>query len=128
MLDLLLTSACKMTGDIRIGGCLGYSDNAMLEFVLWRDMRQTKSEIRKLNFRKEKIQLLRELVNKILWKTVLTGKGVEQSWQIFKEAFLRDQELSIPNKSGKEGRRLMWLNWDLLSQLKTKKIMHGQWK
>jgi len=33
------------------------------------------------------------------------GKGVEQSWQIFKEASLSAQELSIPrcSKSGKEG-------------------------
>ena len=59
-MDLLLTSACKMTGDIRIGGCLGYSDNAMLEFVLWRDMRQTKSEIRMLNFRKATLNENRE--------------------------------------------------------------------
>jgi len=25
-LDLLFTSACKLTGDIRTGGCLGYSE------------------------------------------------------------------------------------------------------
>ena len=58
------------------------------------------------------------------------GKGMEQSWQIFKEAFLRAQEVSIPkcSKSGKEGKRLAWLNWDLLVKLESKKKMHRQWK
>ena len=37
------------------------------------------------------------------------GKGAEQSWHIFKEAFFRAQELSMPrySKSGKEGKRLV---------------------
>ena len=40
------------------------------------------------------------------------------------------QELSIPrcSKSGKEGKRPAWLNWDLLVKLKSKKKMHRQWK
>ena len=52
------------------------------------------------------------------------GKGVEQSWQIFKEAFFRVQELSIPrcSKSGKEAKRPAWLNWDLLVKQKKKKM------
>jgi len=35
------------------------------------------------------------------------GEGTKWSWQIFREAFLRAQELSIPrcSKSGKEGKR-----------------------
>ena len=57
--------------------------------------------------------------------------GVEQSWQIFKEAFSRRaQELSIPRcwKSGKEGKRPPWLNRDRLLKLENKKKMHRQWK
>jgi len=45
----------------------------------------------KVNF-----QLFRKLVNKTLWESALKDKRVEQNWQIFKEAFLRSQELSIP--------------------------------
>ena len=66
MLDLLLTN-----GDIRIGGCLGCSYHAMVEFTLQRDMRQVKSKIRKLNFRSANFG---ELKNKIPWETVLMGK------------------------------------------------------
>ena len=61
----------------------------------WRDIRQAKSKIRKLNSRKAKFQLFGELVNKMPWETVLKSEVVEQSWQIFKEAFLRAQEFSI---------------------------------
>jgi len=59
----LLTSANELTGDIRSGGCVGCSDHAMVEFMLWRDMRQAKSKIRTLKFRKANFQLFRELVN-----------------------------------------------------------------
>ena len=66
-------------------------------------MRQAKSKIRKLNFRKAKFCLIRELVNKTTREIFLMGKGAEQSWQIFKEAFFRAQKLSISrcSKSGK---------------------------
>ena len=58
------------------------------------------------------------------------GSRAEQSWQIIKEALLRAQELSIPrcSKSGKEGKRLAWLNQDQLVKLESKKEMHRQWK
>jgi len=57
-------------------------------------------------------------------------EDAEWSWQIFKEAFLSAQELSIPrcSKPGQEGKRLVWLNRDLLVKLKSKKKMHRQWK
>ena len=63
-MDLLLIIVSELIGDIRIGGCLGCSDHAMVEFVLWRDMRQVKSKIKKLNFRKANFQLFSELVKK----------------------------------------------------------------
>ena len=77
------------------------------EFTVLRDMGQAKSKIRMLNFGKASFQLFKELVNKIPWESVLKGKGTEQSWQIFRKAFLRAQELSIPRcrKSGKKGKR-----------------------
>jgi len=57
MLDLLLTNANELIGDIKIGGCLGCSDHAMVEFMPQRDMRQAKSKIRKPNYRKAKFSL-----------------------------------------------------------------------
>ncbi|KFQ65375.1 hypothetical protein N334_04245, partial [Pelecanus crispus] len=95
-----------------------------------RDMGQAKSKVRTLNFRKAKFQLFRELVNRTPWETGLRDKGAEQSWQIFKDASHRKQELLIPRckKSGKEGKTLAWMSPDLLDKLKGKKEMHRQWK
>ncbi|KFQ75677.1 hypothetical protein N337_11763, partial [Phoenicopterus ruber ruber] len=86
--------------------------------------------VRTLNFRKANLQLFKELVNRTPWETALRDKGAEQSWQLFKEAFHRVQELSTPRckKSGKEGKRPAWLSQDLLVKLKAKKEMHRQWK
>ena len=60
----------------------------------------------------------------------MRDKRAEQSWHIFKDAFQRAQDLSIPmcKKSGKEGKRPARLSKDLLVKLKGKKEMHRQWK
>lgn len=66
VLDLLLTNAFEMIGDIRYGGCLGCSDHAIVEFTIssLSNMRQTKSKIKMLNFRKDNYHFFRELVKK----------------------------------------------------------------
>ena len=76
VLDLLLMNASEPIGDIRIGDCLGCSDQ---DFKLLRVMIQTESKIRMLNFRKSKFQLFKGLVNKTPRESVLGDKGEEQS-------------------------------------------------
>ncbi|KAK4825362.1 hypothetical protein QYF61_026881 [Mycteria americana] len=131
ILDLLVTKASELIGDVKTGGSLGCSDHALVEFTVLRDMGQAKSKIRTLNFRKAKFQLFKELGNRTPWETALRDKGAEQSFpQSFKNAFRRVQELSITSckKSGKEGKRPAWMSPDLLVKLKGKKEMHRQWK
>lgn len=53
------------------------------------------SRVRVLNFKRTKFQRFKELLNEILWETVLRDIGIEQSWQLFKDIFLRAQELSV---------------------------------
>jgi len=62
-------------------------------------------------------------------RNALRDRGAEQNWQIFKDAFHRAQELSIPRckKTAKEGKREVWLSQDLLVKLKGKKEMHKWW-
>lgn len=82
-------------GGIRTVGCLSCSDHAMVEFTLLRDIRQARSTIRKLNFRKASFQLCRELVNITPWESVLKGKGAEQ---VFKEGRCL-RKISLGHKS-----------------------------
>ncbi|KFQ62882.1 hypothetical protein N334_11525, partial [Pelecanus crispus] len=95
-----------------------------------RDMGKVRSTVRTLNFRKANFQLFKELVRRTPWEMVRRGRGMEQSWQIFKDTFHRAQELSVPKckKSGKEGKRPAWLSRDLLVKLKSKRELHRQWK
>jgi len=81
-------------------------------------------------FRFELLQLFKELVSRTSWETVLRDRGAKQSWQIFKDAFHRAQELSVPGckKSSKEGKRWAWLSRGMLVKLKTKRKLHRQCK
>ncbi|KFO70644.1 hypothetical protein N303_02774, partial [Cuculus canorus] len=95
-----------------------------------RDMGQARSIVRTLNFRKADFHLFKLLFCRTPWDVVLQDKGVEQSWKIFKEAFHRAQERSVPTcrKSGRKGKRAAWLSRDLLVKLKKKRKLHRQCK
>jgi len=74
-----------------------------VEFTVLRDMGKACSIVRTLNFRKASFQLFKEFVSRTHWEMVLRHRETEQSWQIFKDAFDRAQDLSLPRckKSGK---------------------------
>ncbi|XP_068520926.1 uncharacterized protein [Anas acuta] len=129
-LDLVLTSVDDLIKEVKIGGSLGCSDHGLVEFVISRDVGLAKSKVRTLDLRRANLQLLKELVEEILWDTVLRERGSDQIWQLFKDIFLSVQELSIPvcNKSSREGRKPVWLSNDLLVKLRQKKELHRQWK
>jgi len=55
-----LTNTCKL-----IGGYLGCSGHAVVEFTPPRDMGQTKCKIKMLNFKKDNFHLFRDSVNKL---------------------------------------------------------------
>jgi len=73
-----------------------------------------------VNFR-----LFKELLEEISWEAVLRDKGVEQSWLLFEDAFLRAQVISIPQtkKTGREGGKPSWLGKDQLVKRSKKKGM-----
>ncbi|KFZ45983.1 hypothetical protein N321_04792, partial [Antrostomus carolinensis] len=95
-----------------------------------RNMGLAKGRVRTLNFRRVNFQLFKELLDGILWETVLRDIGTEQSLQVFKDTFLRTQELTIHRhkKSSRGGKKLAWLSKDLLVKLREKKEIYRQWK
>jgi len=64
ILDLLVTNTRELISGVKIGGYLGCSDHALVEFTVLSDMGQAKCEVRTLNFRKANFQLFREFVNR----------------------------------------------------------------
>lgn len=66
------------TAGVKTGGGQGYSDHVLLEFVTSRNAGLAKSKVRTLKYRRASWRLLKELLDKILWKTVFRGKGMEK--------------------------------------------------
>ncbi|XP_048788476.1 uncharacterized protein LOC125687389 [Lagopus muta] len=130
LLDLLLTNAEEIIKGVKVGGCLGSSDHALVEFVISSDVGLAKSRTRTLNFRRADFKLLNGLLAKIPWRAALKDKDVEESWQLFKDALLEAQEVSIPlnKKVGRRGRKPAWLSKDLLRELRAKKGVYKLWK
>ena len=92
----MLTSAEYSIGEFKIGGNLGCSDHALVEFEIWRNAGLTKSRARRLCFRRANFLLLKELLSGISGESVLEGMGTEQSWQHLGDTLLRAPELSNP--------------------------------
>lgn len=57
LLDLMLTIGKELIKEFKIRSSLGYSDYALVEFVISRNMSLAKSRLRTLNFRRAKFQL-----------------------------------------------------------------------
>ena len=103
----MLTNEEEIIREVKIGGSLGCSDHALVEFVILTNAGLAKSRARTLCFMRAKFWLLKELLSGIPWKTLLKGMGTEQNWQVFNDTLLRAQRLSNPQqkKSSREGRQ-----------------------
>ena len=84
----MLTNAEESAREVKTGGSLGYSDHALVEFVILKNAVLAKSKAN-LCFRRANIQLLKEMLSGVPWETVLKGMGTEQRWQLFKDTLLR---------------------------------------
>ncbi|CAM4580797.1 unnamed protein product [Caretta caretta] len=102
----------------------------MVEFRILTQGRKESSRIQTLDFRKADFDSLRELMGKIPWENNMRGKGVQESWLYFKESLLRlqGQTILMCRKNSKYGRRLAWLNSEILAALKYKKEAYKMWK
>ena len=89
LLDLLLTKAKEVVKLIKIGSSLGCSDHTLVELVISRNVGLAKSRVRMLNFRRANFRLFKDLLDEISCEAILRDKGAEQSWLLFKDAFLK---------------------------------------
>jgi len=128
LLDVLLAIVEDIIKGIKVGGSLGCSDHALVEFVISRNVGLAKSGVRTLNFRRVDFRLFKEFA-KISWDAVLKDKDVEESWILFMDAFL-SQVLSVPLKktAGRGGRKSVWLSKYLVGKLRAKNAMYKPWK
>ncbi|GAB0202630.1 hypothetical protein GRJ2_002728600 [Grus japonensis] len=129
-LDLLFTNREGLVGDVVVGGCLGLSNHEMIEFSIHGEVRRGISRTATMDFWRADFGLLRTLVERVPWETVLKGKGVQEGWAFFKKEVLKAQEQAVPMccKTNRWGRRLAWLNRELLLGLREKRRVYHSWK
>uniref|UniRef100_K7F0X2 Endonuclease/exonuclease/phosphatase domain-containing protein n=1 Tax=Pelodiscus sinensis TaxID=13735 RepID=K7F0X2_PELSI len=94
-LDLLLTNREELIGEVEVGDNLGRSDHEMVDFRILTKGRKESSKIHTLDFKKADFDSLRDLMGRIPWDANVMGKGVQDSWQYFKEVLLKAQKETI---------------------------------
>jgi len=77
ILELMVTSASDLIGDIKTGG--GCSDHALVELTVLRDIGKVRSIVETLSFRKANFHLFKDLVSRTLCEMVLRDSEAEQS-------------------------------------------------
>ncbi|GAB0208240.1 mitochondrial enolase superfamily member 1 [Grus japonensis] len=129
-LDLLFTNREGLVGDVVVRGRLGLSDHEMIEFSIHGEVRRGVSKTTTMDFQRADLGLLRTLVERVPWDTVLKGKGVQKGWAFFKKEVLKVQEQAVPMCRGTNwrGRQLAWLKRELWLGLRKKRRVYHSWK
>jgi len=129
-LDLVLMSKEGLVEDMKAGGSLGSSDHEMVNFRILSRGSRVISRMKTLEFRRANFGLFKEPLLGIPRVMVLEGRGVQESWLLFKNHFLHAQDRCIPlrKKSRKGGKRLAWMIKELLAELRWNRKVYGMWK
>jgi len=130
LLDLLFTNRKELVGDVKVGDCLGQSDHETVEFSILGGVRRVTSKTTILNFQRAYFDLLRTLVARVTWESLLKGKGVQEAWTLFKIEILKAQGQAVPecHKTSCRGRRQVWMNQELLLSLWKDKRVYVLWR
>ncbi|PKU42736.1 hypothetical protein llap_6956 [Limosa lapponica baueri] len=130
MLDLVLTNKVGLVGNLKLKGSLGCSDQEMLEFKILRAVRRAHNKLSILDFRRADFGLFRDLLGRVPWDKALEGRGTQKSLLVLKDQFLQAQKQCIPtkSKSGKNARKPVWMNKELLDKFKHNREAYRRWK
>jgi len=88
LLDLVLANKEGMVEDVKVGGSLGCSDCEMVNFRILRGGSRATSKIKTLDFRRANFGLFQCLLRGIPWVRALEGRGIQESWLLYKHHFL----------------------------------------
>lgn len=84
LLDFILTNEEGLIEDVKVKGSLGCYDHDKVECMILRGGSQAKSKMRALDFRRTDCDLFRNLLRRVPWYKALEGRGVQESWIVFK--------------------------------------------
>lgn len=64
-------------GSMVVGSCVGYSNQKVIEFLFFCDIRWEVSKTTTLDFWRSDFRLFRILVGSVPWEIVVKGRGVQ---------------------------------------------------
>ena len=85
-------------GNVKLKGSLGCSDHEMVEFKILRAARRVHGKLTTLDFRRADSDVFQNLLDRVPWDKALQGRGVQESWLIFKDHLLQASGAMHPNK------------------------------
>lgn len=69
-----------------------------MEFKILRMSKRVQSKLAILGFRRENVDLFREVLSSVIWNKAMEGRGAQESWPVFKDYLLQVQEQHILRK------------------------------
>ncbi|KAK4817889.1 hypothetical protein QYF61_002058 [Mycteria americana] len=78
-LDLILTNEEGLTGDVKVEGSLGCSDNEMVEFGILKGRRRVKSKLTALDFRRASLTIWGEVKKAKAQRELNLAKNVKEN-------------------------------------------------
>ncbi|KAJ7424919.1 glycerol kinase [Willisornis vidua] len=117
LLDLILRKRGCLGEDLKIGDSLGCNDHEIVEFTIRQGESRGASNIITRNNGKAIFSHFSEFLGRIQSEEDLQERGIQECSLIFKDHFLQIQEqcISMTRKSGKGGKRTVWMNKEHLS-------------
>jgi len=127
LLDLILMNKERLVEDLKVGGILSCGDHEVVEFRILCGGNKAINRITTLDFRRSNFGLFKDRFGGIPLVRALEGRGVQETWLLFKHHFLHAQDGCIPisKKYTKGGRRPARMSKELLAELKRKRMVYG---
>ena len=128
LLEFLFVNREGLVGDVMVGGLLGHSNHEMIEFLIPREERRGISKTVTLDFWIADFGLFTSY--RITCEAAVKSKGVQKGWTFFRMGILNAQEQAVPicQKKSHLGTRLIWLNRELLLELRKKRRVYDSRK
>jgi len=96
----------------------------MVEFSILGEVMRAVRKTAALDFQVEDFELLRTLVGKVPWDSVLKGEGLQEGWVLLKREILETemQAISLCHKISQKGRPV-WMKREFLLRHQKKKSL-----
>jgi hypothetical protein len=123
ILDLILTNEENLITNIRVGDTIGNSDHNLIRFEIHAKFKETKKEVKRLDFRKANWKGLKLCLTEIDFSN---ANNIYESWNSFKTQLLTKQNVYIPLKSSNLNQKIQpkWISNEIKRAIVDKNVCY----